>query len=58
MITKDEIEIKAQELEVHSSNVQRKHVYGWVLSVGLQYVISDFSCPRPRLLPKDCIMSN
>ncbi len=31
MITKDEIDSKAQELEIHSSNVQRDYVFGWVL---------------------------
>ena len=31
MITKDEIDQKAQELDVHVANVQRDYVFGWLL---------------------------
>lgn len=32
MIDKKEIEIKSQELDIHTSNVQRDYVFGWLLS--------------------------
>lgn len=32
MINKSEIEAKAQEFAIHTSNVQRDYVFGWVLS--------------------------
>src|SRR3990167_6537257 len=31
MITKDEIESKSQEFEIHSSNVERDYVFGWLI---------------------------
>jgi len=31
MITKDEIEAKAKEFEIHPSNVERDYVFGWLL---------------------------
>lgn len=31
MITKNEIDIKAEEFDIHPSNVQRDYVYSWVL---------------------------
>ncbi len=31
MISKDELDAKAKEFEIHSSNVQRDYIYGWVL---------------------------
>lgn len=32
MIEKDEIEAKSEELGVHTSNVQRDYVFGWILA--------------------------
>lgn len=32
MITKDEIEAKAEEFEIHAANVQRDYVFGWLLA--------------------------
>ena len=32
MITRDEIEAKAKQFEINSSNVQRDYVFGWILS--------------------------
>lgn len=32
MIDRDEIEEKSQEFEIHTSNVQRDYVFGWVLA--------------------------
>lgn len=31
MITKDEIESKSKEFEIHSSNVERDYVFGWLI---------------------------
>jgi predicted nucleotidyltransferase component of viral defense system len=31
MITKEEIELKAKEFEIHQSNVERDYVFGWIL---------------------------
>lgn len=31
MITKDEIEAKAQEFDIHTANVERDYVFGWIL---------------------------
>ena len=39
MITSEEIEAKARDFEIHTSNVQRDYVFGWLLS-GL-FTISD-----------------
>ncbi len=39
MITRDEIETKANEFEISTANVERDYVFGWLL-VGL-YTISD-----------------
>lgn len=39
MITKDEIESKAKEFEIHAANVQRDYVFGWFL-LGL-FTVSD-----------------
>ena len=39
MITKDEIARKAEDFEIHTSNVQRDYVFGWVLA-GI-YSVSD-----------------
>jgi hypothetical protein len=38
MITKDEIEAKSAEFEIHAANVERDYVFGWFLA-GL-YTIS------------------
>ena len=32
MITKSEIDAKAQEFEIHTSDVQRDYIYGWILA--------------------------
>src|SRR5437879_4158283 len=32
MITKDEIEAKAEEFEIHHANVERDYVFGWLLA--------------------------
>ncbi len=32
MITRDEIEVKGQEFDIHTSNVQRDYVFGWLLA--------------------------
>ena len=32
MITKDEIEAKAAEFEIHAANVERDYVFGWLLT--------------------------
>jgi len=32
VIEKSEIDEKAEELEVHTSNVQRDYVFGWLLA--------------------------
>lgn len=39
MIDKDEIELKAKEFEVHTANLERDYVFGWLLS-GI-YTVSD-----------------
>ena len=39
MICKDEILQKAEEFEIHTSNVQRDYVFGWVLA-GI-YTVSE-----------------
>ena len=39
MIEKSEIETKAREFEIHTSNVQRDYVFGWLL-FGL-FTVSD-----------------
>ena len=31
MITRDEIESKSKEFEIHSSNVERDYVFGWLI---------------------------
>lgn len=31
MITKDEIKSKSKEFEIHSSNVERDYVFGWLI---------------------------
>jgi predicted nucleotidyltransferase component of viral defense system len=31
MISKDEIEAKSKEFEIHSSNVERDYVFGWLI---------------------------
>ncbi|MDX2360836.1 MAG: nucleotidyl transferase AbiEii/AbiGii toxin family protein [Crocinitomicaceae bacterium] len=32
MISKEEIELKAKEFDIHTSNVQRDYIFGWILS--------------------------
>ena len=32
MITRDEIEVKGREFDIHTSNVQRDYVFGWLLA--------------------------
>ncbi|MBI2340036.1 MAG: nucleotidyl transferase AbiEii/AbiGii toxin family protein [Deltaproteobacteria bacterium] len=42
MIKKEEIDIKAEELGVHTSNVQRDYVFGWLLA-GIFHSSNDLS---------------
>lgn len=59
MITKDEIDRKSDELEVHTSNVQRDYVFGWLLAgvfqpgnaLGARLILKGGNCFRKAYIP-------
>jgi len=47
MITKDEVEAKAEEFGLHVANIERDYVFGWLLA-GIYGV--SLTCP-PKISP-------
>jgi predicted nucleotidyltransferase component of viral defense system len=58
MISKEEIDAKAQELDIHVANVERDYVFGWLLKafflndyLSQQLVFKGGNCMRKAYFP-------